>query len=145
MRAKQSSITALVLPNVDAINERERYRETQLAANPKALRRFLEERKNGIAPGMPRVPGQAPIKEPSQTVSSHSKSGDDKSDPSKKADGQAKAGGESPPPTEPPRAARWRKAREQGLLRLRELARLGAADAAASARDDPLQQYKETR
>ncbi|CDW97253.1 hypothetical protein [Sporisorium scitamineum] len=49
VRAKQASLNSLILPNVEALNQRERYRTDELAKNPQALARFLEERKTGVA------------------------------------------------------------------------------------------------
>lgn len=55
---KQSSalMSAMYLPNVDAINERERYIETVLAQNPEALERYLRERHAGLAGRFPKPP-----------------------------------------------------------------------------------------
>nr|CDI56386.1 related to PET127-component of mitochondrial translation system [Melanopsichium pennsylvanicum 4] len=58
VRAKQASLNSLILPNVEALNQREQYRTEELSKNPQALERFLEERKSGVAAGMPLAPGQ---------------------------------------------------------------------------------------
>lgn len=52
------SMAALILPNLEATNERERRLEAELSKNPEALQRYKEDKKSGIAPGMPRAPGQ---------------------------------------------------------------------------------------
>ncbi|MCO5589751.1 hypothetical protein L7F22_043720 [Adiantum nelumboides] len=58
VRKRQTNLAALLLPNVEALNERERERELQLSKNPEALEKFLEDRRTGKAPGMPPAPGQ---------------------------------------------------------------------------------------
>ncbi|PWN19749.1 Pet127-domain-containing protein [Microstroma glucosiphilum] len=52
------SMAALILPNLEATNARERRLEAELSKNPEALQRYKEDKKSGIAPGMPRAPGQ---------------------------------------------------------------------------------------
>lgn len=58
VRKRQTNLAALLMPNVEALNERERERELQLSKNPEALEKFLEDRRTGKAPGMPPAPGQ---------------------------------------------------------------------------------------
>ncbi|PWN33766.1 Pet127-domain-containing protein [Meira miltonrushii] len=58
VRKRQTNLAALLLPNVEALNERERERELQLSKNPEALEKFLEDRRTGKAAGMPPAPGQ---------------------------------------------------------------------------------------
>lgn len=55
---RRTGVASLLLPNVEALNERERERELQLSKNPEALEKFLEDRRTGKAAGMPLAPGQ---------------------------------------------------------------------------------------
>lgn len=55
---RQQSVAPLLMPNVEALNARERSRQEALAANPEALKKFLDDRRTGVAAGMPIAPGQ---------------------------------------------------------------------------------------
>lgn len=63
IRQRQQALQSMVLPNVEKLNEREEYRIDVLSERPRALARFLEERENGTAIGMPRAPGQLSTRE----------------------------------------------------------------------------------
>ncbi|KAJ9478695.1 putative mitochondrial translation system component PET127 [Pseudozyma hubeiensis] len=140
VRARQASLNSLILPNVEALNAREQYRTDELAKNPQALQRFLDERKSGVAAGMPLAPGQMSAETTVGSAKKHegrkekdvlpddvlnpTAAGEDKSSRRKQAES---------------RFVRMRNAR---TLRLRELARLGAKDAKDSSRLDRLVMYQ---
>ncbi|KAJ1028142.1 hypothetical protein NDA13_003588 [Ustilago tritici] len=137
VRAKQSSLTSLILPNVEALNAREQYRTEQLATNPDALQRFLEERASGVAAGMPLAPGQLSAKQvanqttlsPKATQHQHVVNPDNVL-ASLEQDQQNPA---APARVELPRRkeaeSRFIRMRNMRTLRLRELAKLGEKDA----------------
>lgn len=133
VRNKQSSLNSLSIPNVEALNEREQYRMEELGKNPDALRRFLEERANGVAAGMPFAPGQLSA----EKISEGEKKGKAKTD-TLPDDVLAAAKEESIDKTPRRKSAesRFIRMRNTRTLRLRELAKLGAKDAKASLRDD---------
>ncbi|WFD26010.1 hypothetical protein MNAN1_000985 [Malassezia nana] len=58
IRARQRLMRTMCLPNVDMLNERESHRIEVLSKKKGALQRFLRERENGSAMGMPLAPGQ---------------------------------------------------------------------------------------
>lgn len=58
-RTKQ--LAALITPNVEAINERERRLEAELARNPDALLKYKRDKHSGVAAGMPRARGQVEL------------------------------------------------------------------------------------
>ncbi|WFD43312.1 hypothetical protein MPSI1_001973 [Malassezia psittaci] len=58
VRQRQNAMQSMVVPNVEKLNQLEKYRIDTLAKRPEALKRFLEERENGKAIGMPLAPGQ---------------------------------------------------------------------------------------
>ncbi|WFC99222.1 hypothetical protein MYAM1_001966 [Malassezia yamatoensis] len=58
VRQRQNTMQSMVVPNVEKLNQLEKYRIDTLAKRPEALKRFLEERENGKAIGMPLAPGQ---------------------------------------------------------------------------------------
>ncbi|SPO32200.1 related to PET127 - component of mitochondrial translation system [Ustilago trichophora] len=120
VRAKQASLNSLILPNVEALNAREQYRTSQLASNPTALARFLQERQSGVAAGMPLAPGQLRADDNvAQTQDAHGKTCRRK---------QAES--------------RFVRMRNLRTLRLRQLAQLGANDAKLAKIDDALQMYQ---
>lgn len=133
VRAKQASLNSLILPNVEALNAREQYRTEQLAKNPDALQRFLQERKSGVAAGMPLAPGQLsaenaasqspstpPPAETSDASSSNTVLPDDVLKPIEPNDTS---------PRRKQAESRFVRMRNARTLRLRELAKLGAKDA----------------
>lgn len=63
IRQRQQTLQAMCIPNVDSLNEREGERVDALAQYEPALIRFLQERENGKAIGMPRAPGQLTTRE----------------------------------------------------------------------------------
>ncbi|KAL4402548.1 mitochondrial RNA 5'-end processing protein [Malassezia pachydermatis] len=63
IRQRQRAMRTLCLPNVAMLNEREAYRIEVLGKRPDALKRFLEEREDGTAIGMPLAPGQHTTRE----------------------------------------------------------------------------------
>ncbi|GAC72395.1 hypothetical protein PANT_7d00077 [Moesziomyces antarcticus T-34] len=112
VRDRQASLGSLILPNVEALNEREQFRTTELAKNPEALKRFLEERASGVAAGMPLAPGQRSAEAASnEAVPQDALVAADKSPRRKQAE------------------TRFIRMRNIRTLRLRELAKLGAKDA----------------
>lgn len=126
VRNKQASMSTLILPNVEALNEREQYRLRTLAENPAALQRFLQERASGVAAGMPLAPGQAS----SDTLSSTKMdaAGKAPADPLDLLSGTTpQAGAISKQRLDA--ATRFIRMRNSRLLRLRALAKLGAKDA----------------
>lgn len=58
IRARQRLMRTMCIPNVDMLNERESHRIEVLSKKEGALQRFLRERENGSAIGMPLAPGQ---------------------------------------------------------------------------------------
>ena len=58
IRARQRLMRTMCIPNVDMLNEREAHRIDVLSKKKGALQRFLLERENGSAIGMPLAPGQ---------------------------------------------------------------------------------------
>ncbi|WFD18992.1 hypothetical protein MCAP1_001205 [Malassezia caprae] len=58
IRARQRLMRTMCIPNVDMLNEREAHRIDVLSKKKGALQRFLRERENGNAIGMPLAPGQ---------------------------------------------------------------------------------------
>lgn len=131
VRAKQASLNSLILPNVDALNQREHYRTQQLAVNPDALHRFLQERASGVAAGMPLAPGQLSASTPRP---------DDVLTPTAEPEADtdaAQTGGSTPKSTRRKQAeSRFVRMRNLRTLRLRELAKLGAHDAQLQQRTD---------
>lgn len=149
VRARQASLNSLILPNVEALNEREKFRTQQLAANPAALERFLEERRSGIAAGMPLAPGQLSADSTAKASAS--------SNTTTTEGGAGSGGGERGEDVVPedvlvgvsdttPRRkkaeSRFVRMRNLRTLRLRELAKLGAKDARDIQRDDRLEMYR---
>ncbi|CCF51736.1 hypothetical protein NDA10_004835 [Ustilago hordei] len=143
VRGKQSSLTSLILPNVEALNAREQYRTEQLATNPDALQRFLEERASGVAAGMPLAPGQLSAKQVAKqktlshktTQHQHLLNADNADNADKllatlEQDQQNLA---APAPEQLARRkqveSRFIRMRNMRTLRLRELAKLGEKDA----------------
>ncbi|CBQ71004.1 related to PET127-component of mitochondrial translation system [Sporisorium reilianum SRZ2] len=138
VRAKQASLNSLILPNVEALNQRERYRTDELAKNPDALARFLEERKTGVAAGMPLAPGQMSAAQP-QTRATGEAEKQEKDAPLPE---DVLNGGGSASPRRKQAESRFVRMRNIRMLRLRELAKLGAKDAKDSDRDDKLILYQ---
>lgn len=136
VRKRQASLNSLILPNVEALNEREQYRTEELAKNPEALKRFLEERASGVAAGMPLAPGQLSAEKISEGGSKEEKK--DKTE-APLPDDVLTAGKEDGTDKSPRRSAaesRFIRMRNIRTMRLRELAKLGAQDAKNSLRDD---------
>ncbi|TKY87767.1 hypothetical protein EX895_003348 [Sporisorium graminicola] len=132
VRAKQASLNSLILPNVEALNERERYRTDELAKNPEALARFLEERKTGVAAGMPLAPGQVSAAQATtEGVAKEAPLPEDVLDPTSASSPRRKQA-----------ESRFIRLRNARTLRMRELAKLGAKDAKDSNRDDKLILYQ---
>ncbi|EST05803.1 hypothetical protein PSEUBRA_004830 [Kalmanozyma brasiliensis GHG001] len=124
VRARQASLNSLILPNVEALNEREQYRTTQLAQNPQALERFLEERRSGVAAGMPLAPGQMSAEKAAgegKKVKETEVAQDDVLEAGGVADGKSSRRKQA--------ESRFIRMRNIRTLRLRELAKLGAKDA----------------
>lgn len=61
IREQQKSVTQLVLPNVEAVNDRERRLAAELSVDPIALQRYRDDKRSGVAIGMPRAPGQVEL------------------------------------------------------------------------------------
>ncbi|KAN0062225.1 hypothetical protein ACQY0O_005406 [Thecaphora frezii] len=144
IRERQRSLSSLIIPNLEAVKEREEYRERMLQVNPEALRRFREERRRGEI-GMPLAPGQeAPSSSSTSSASASSSSAKEAKDGEDKGDAWAEeAGAEAETETMATKEqrrkaaieARWLKLRNAKAFRLRELAKLGAKDAAAEANE----------
>ncbi|GAC98790.1 RNA processing-related protein, mitochondrial RNA degradation [Pseudozyma hubeiensis SY62] len=140
VRAKQASLNSLILPNVDALNAREQYRTDELAKNPEALQRFLEERKSGVAAGMPLAPGQ--VSAETTVGSTKGKEGKKEKDVLPDDVLNPTAAGEDKSSRRKQAESRFVRMRNARTLRLRELARLGAKDAKDSSRLDRLVMYQ---
>ncbi|SJX66031.1 related to PET127-component of mitochondrial translation system [Sporisorium reilianum f. sp. reilianum] len=139
VRAKQASLNSLILPNVEALNQRERYRTDELAKNPDALARFLEERKTGVAAGMPLAPGQVSAAQPQTQAAGEAETQKQKDAPLPE---DVLNGGGGASPRRKQAESRFVRMRNIRMLRLRELAKLGAKDAKDSDRDDKLILYQ---
>lgn len=134
IRKRQESVAPLLLPNVEAINEREEFRERELAKNPEALKRFWEDRRSGAAVGMPMAPGQTPIRTEGEMPGIES-SGEEETSEDVEGAATAKTS------TDRGNETKWKKINE-GILRLRQLAKLGREDAEKREGNDRLEMYK---
>ena len=63
IRNRQRLMRTMTMPNVEMLDEREKERLYVLSKQPGALERFLHERENGQAIGMPLAPGQKTTRE----------------------------------------------------------------------------------
>lgn len=115
-------MSAMYLPNVDAINERERYIETVLAQNPEALERYIRERHEGLAGRFPKPPKYKPS--PSSKEA--------------KAIFQRVTQGKA----QPPARVSWIETPSKEIKTLRQLSMNGAAQARKQAQTDPLLRYE---
>ncbi|WFD30894.1 hypothetical protein MSPP1_001918 [Malassezia sp. CBS 17886] len=125
MRQRQQSMQSMCMPNVDLLNAREEHRINVLRKRPEALARFLREREDGTAIGMPLAPGQHTAREAME-----------------------RSGCSSPPLLAPPKAGanavRWQRVVDATTRRLREISRHGRAEADARDAKDPLEVYERT-
>lgn len=136
VRGRQASLNSLILPNVEALNAREQFRTEELAKNPEALKRFLEERASGVAAGMPLAPGQLSADKVANTTTKEGVTvPDDVLAAPKEGDEQGGSAGEKSSRRKQAES-RFIRMRNIRTLRLRELAKLGAKDAKDSLRDD---------
>ncbi|KAJ1020099.1 hypothetical protein NDA16_004379 [Ustilago loliicola] len=137
VRAKQASLNSLILPNVEALNAREQYRTEELAKNPEALKRFLAERASGVAAGMPLAPGQLSAEKVAAGVGGGKKEvlPDDVLVAPKEGEEMGGAAGEKSQRRKQAES-RFTRMRNIRTLRLRELAKLGAKDAAHTQDDE---------
>lgn len=122
LRERQNILGYMTVPNVEMLNEREQHRVDVLKKSPEALRRFVQEREDGTAPGMPLAPGQLSARE---VVQRH-------------------ANIELPetPQKEPPQVP-WQRIPNPATVRLRELSREGSRRAAKQEHHDQHKVYKE--
>ena len=121
IRNRQRTMQSMCLPNVDLLNEREKYRVDVLKKRPDALRRFLQEREDGTAIGMPLAPGQLTARA--------------------LMDRGGLRGARLPPPSLPP-SVKWQRIPDATTRKLRELSRRGAEVARDEASSDPLTIYQ---
>jgi hypothetical protein len=124
--SRKENLAPLILPNLEALNERERLREEELSKDEAVLQKFYEDRKSGLAMGMPVAPGQIQAEE--LMVSVGASDGD-----AVAASADAKEAKERP--------QQWKK-RTSAIERLRELARLGKEDKDKEALTDTLEMYE---
>lgn len=125
---RKEDLAPLILPNIAALNERERLREEELSKDEAVLARFYQDRKSGLAMGMPVAPGQIQAEELKVSVGSKDEDGVDA------ASADLKEGNEKP-------VQQWKK-RTSAIERLRELARLGKEDKDREALTDSLELYE---
>lgn len=59
--ARLRSLSGLVLPEIDFVNQREVRLQEELSQNPAALLKYKQDKASGIAAGMPRAPGQVDL------------------------------------------------------------------------------------
>lgn len=137
VRKRQEAVAPLLMPNVEAINEREEFRERELGKNPEALKRFLEDRRSGAAKGMPLAPGQNPIRGETEGEGARGSSSEDAT--SDKVD--AGAGPDAAAAPDRANDTKWKKINES-VLRLRRLAKLGREDAEKREDQDRLEMYE---
>lgn len=121
IRNRQRTMQSMCLPNVDLLNEREKYRVDVLKKRPDALRRFLQEREDGTAIGMPLAPGQLTARALMER--------------------EGLKVGRLPPPSLPP-SVKWQRIPDATTRKLRELSRRGAEVARDEASSDPLTIYQ---
>ncbi|PWZ01601.1 Pet127-domain-containing protein, partial [Testicularia cyperi] len=133
VRQKQASLNSLILPNIEALNEREQFRTEELSKNPEALQRFLEERASGAAAGMPLAPGQKSAENIAGSEATSSKTLTSAPPPEDVLNAEAAASKSSRRKQAESRFIRMRNIR---TMRLRELAKLGAKDAKESLKID---------
>lgn len=114
----------MTVPNVDMLNEREQHRIDVLKQRPEALRRFVQEREDGTASGMPLAPGQLSTR---QIVQKHA----------------AIDLPESPQRETPP--VPWQRIPNPATVRLRELSRQGFKRAQKDELSDSRTQFKERK
>lgn len=123
IRQRQQTLQSMCVPNVEKLNEREAYRIDVLSQRESALKRFLQERENGVAMGMPRAPGQLTAREVMQ----------------QKAIPLAQS---VPPPARPvEQQLKWQRMPDAATRKLRELSREGGAASKAREVHDPLTIY----
>lgn len=150
LRQRQKKLNVLTLPNVEAINIRDRERETELAKNPEALIQFLEDRVSGVAAGMPRAPGQIEPTDPATIIKALQQKKAASDEDVEEVFGEeevAKIASLDPKSAEklpPASLSLWRKlsVADQRMRRLRELSRLGGKDAKEWEEKDKLELYK---
>lgn len=131
--SRKEGLAPLILPNLEALNEREKLRELELSVNETALQKFFEDRKSGAAVGMPAAPGQVSTGE-HQAVSSDT--GDVKTVDANQEDAQTEVSAEVAPSSQ-----KWKR-QTNAIERLRELARLGKQDKDRDALTDLMQIYE---
>ncbi|UZJ57292.1 hypothetical protein CBS101457_006612 [Exobasidium rhododendri] len=128
--ARGEGLSPLILPNMQALNEREKMRERELSKNESALQKYYEDRKNGVALGMPSAPGQLKVGESSL-------GGTDTASKSSAAESEkVKEEKEGKEPVQ-----RWKK-NTVGVERLRELSRIGQQDKLEEAVNDRMILYE---
>lgn len=143
VRSRQALVAPLIMPNVRAINERERQREKALSQNQDALARYLRERETGVAIGMPPAPGQVPAGFYAQELSLDSETSASNGihvvsvDDGDTAAAQANLDEEIAQPT----SQRWTQQTER-VERLRQLSRLGKQDKETQDKVDTFQMYE---
>lgn len=130
--ARKEGLSPLILPNMELLNERERMREQELSKNEAALQKFYEDRKSGLAMGMPPAPGQISLGEREDKVSVGATDGDAQA---ASADVKEAKAGEA-------RGKQLWKKKTSAVERLRQLARLGKEDKDRDALTDPLEIYE---
>jgi hypothetical protein len=125
---RKEGLAPLILPNIAALNERERMREEELSKDEAVLAKFFEDRKSGLAMGMPMAPGQVQADELKVSIGTKDEDGVDT------ASADLKEADEKP-------VQQWKK-RTNAIERLRELARLGKEDKDREALTDSLELYE---
>jgi hypothetical protein len=134
---RRTGLAPLVLPNLEALKEREELREKELSKNKSALERFYEDRRNGIVMSMPLAPGQVEVGSGGDVkkegvLRAGTKEGDIEA---AKADLREEESAAAAP------TQQWKR-KTSAVDRLRELARLGKEDKDREALADALELYE---
>ena len=122
VRQRQQMLQVMSMPNVKLLNEREQQRINVLARRPEALQRFLTEREDGTAMGMPLAPGQLTTRQLIEKKGVKLSETEDKK--------------------EDATATRWQRLPDPMTRRLRELSQHGAALAKEEEAKDPHKLYE---
>jgi hypothetical protein len=129
--ARREEVSPLIMPNMQALNEREKMRERELSKNESALQKYFEDRKSGVALGMPSPPGQKKAKAGTGAGAGAVQAAVEERESDAKTEGEQ---------TREP-VQRWKK-KSVGVERLRELARLGQEDKDLEAMIDRMEIYE---
>lgn len=151
---RQRNMAALILPNIDAVNEREYKLEEELSRNPAALQKYKEDKRSGVASGMPAAPGQVDLfsmlnnGESVTAAAAPSPATEDDAEGEEDREGSPDAEEDArdvrfdeDPATMQDEMARWRQA-DLTVQALRTRAVQGAREAREIEENDPLEEFE---